>query len=159
MTQVKPTMHIQTHSISRWKHYFSRTRFHSGPNSLNLENLDIFHKTASLLLCQCGSSLECFLGQKEPPWPCLFLPALLSTSDCCSEAEQPTGHAKRAFCNQLLSIREVWAELMSLTGMNCLFPCSNSPACKLHFSWLCLFLAVPFLCSGCRDGVARTRSM
>lgn len=139
MTQVQPSMHIQIHSISRWKHSFSKARFHSGPDSSSLEKLDIFQKTASLLLCQHSSSLElcaweCFLGQKEPPWLCLFLPVLLSTSTAVVRQEQPTGHAERAFCNQLLSIREVWAETMSLTGMSCLFPCSNSPACKLHFS-------------------------
>lgn len=102
MTQLWPSMHIQVHSVSRWKHSFSKARFHSGPNSSNLEKLDIFRKAASLLFCQHSSSLElwaweCFLGQKEPPWLCWFLPTLHSTRGCCSEA----GAAPRA-CQAVL---------------------------------------------------------
>lgn len=87
-----------------------------------------------------------FLGRKNHPGYAYFCQCSFPHLTVLLRQEQPIGHAKRAFCNQLLSIREVWAELMSLTGMNCLFPCSNSPVANEMQSCISAGFASPSRC-------------
>lgn len=111
--------------------FFQRPDFILAQTAPTLKNLTFFIKQHLCYSASIAHHWSCvpesaFWGRRNHCGYAYFCQCSFPHMTAVGRQEQPPGRAKRAFCNQLLSIREVWAEPMSLAGMNCFSPAATA---------------------------------